>query len=173
MNKHADDKKTLDEHLDDRIILDDRLADVSQLLRQKIAQIRAYMMDPNRYINDYVTLDNDTDLQTNMSPVNIRARERTMAEHCSKHGVSEGTDDDGNSFGKRYPAPQGVGTHLSHLDGNDLSAFLDRWKEYDGAADEAGAEHGTRIGQFITSTADFKTVWDRELLDPQAPDPRD
>lgn len=63
-----------------------------------------------------------------------------MAQHCSEHGIGEGQDDNGNTFGTRYPQQQGVGTHLSHLNNPDLSQFLDRWKNYDKAEDETRLE---------------------------------
>ena len=167
-NKNMSDQTKIAQEMTKKTLGGENLDLLQKQLDEILRRIRGYMINPNLYINDYVSLDGDIDLQNQApKPIDVVGREKDVAIHCANHGQTNDV-----RFGKTYAGTDGVGAHLAHLATYSVGDMVDRWKNY--VPEEAVGETG-RVRQaldYVTDRAIFKSVWERPLS-PNAGDPLD
>jgi hypothetical protein len=151
------DKKIIDKQNEDEIKMASIVVDTINNSDGLADQLLGYNADPNKYINDYVMhaieekYNPEHDIDRNGDPI----RELNMSYNCAYHGT-DGKDLNDKPYSKNYIDFKGVGSHLSHLETQDLNTYLDRWSEYGDPINKK-----KQMNKYVNDNAVFANVWDR------------
>ena len=151
------DKKIIDKQNEDEIKMASIVVDTINNSDGLANQLLGYNADPNKYINDYVmhAIDEkynpEHDIDRNGDPI----RELNMSYNCAYHGT-DGKDLNDKPYSKKYIDFKGVGSHISHLETQDLNTYLDRWSEYGDPINKKN-----QMNTYVNDNAVFTNVWDR------------
>lgn len=151
------DKKIIDKQNEDEIKMASIVVDSINNSDGLANQLLGYNADPNKYINDYVmhAIDEkynpEHDIDRNGDPI----RELNMSYNCAYHGT-DGKDLNDKPYSKKYIDFKGVGSHISHLETQDLNTYLDRWSEYGDPINKKN-----QMNTYVNDNAVFTNVWDR------------
>ena len=151
------DKKIIDKQNEDEIKMASIVVDTINNSDGLANHLLGYNADPNKYINDYVmhAIDDKYNPEHGIDRNGDPIRELNMSYNCAYHGT-DGKDLNDKPYSKNYIDFKGVGSHLSHLETQDLNTYLDRWSEYGDPINKKN-----QMNKYVKDNAVFTNVWDR------------